>query len=297
MERKPNIGDIVVVKQRIGVIRYYGDVDFDTTHKYYGIELKGKSISGRHTGAYNENKYFTTKQANSDRIFLCESIRTISSEELIDKLIEIHNINNLYDQNQLLKQEYLRKCDEINSVSLNIASLKHQKNKFAQKIYYEEIKLGQAKDKFDKLQKHEDTICMSLMRNTTNSYRKSHIENRHILCVIGFVRKYSYVFVHNDVLDIIIFFYSKTLVMKLSYEKIIKYSLICPICDEWSSIEDKIKQKYSVPEGYLCLRYGCRRITVDAGNWDEFEWNEQKLFVVHTPYRDYRSRPFMMDLH
>eukprot|EP01084_Bolivina_argentea_P297833 513164_1 len=265
--QKPRIGDIVVINGRIGVIRSCGNVDLDTTQKYYGIELKG--------GSYN--------QRNNNRMFRREQIKIVSSEQLIDKLTEIYNINNLYDEHQLLKQEYLIKCDEINRLSLNVALFNQQICSMKQICHDQDIKLTHVSDKYDK---YEDKICMSLLRNTTNTYRKSYIQNRHILCVVGFVNKYSYIFVHNDILDMIIFFYSKILVMKLSYNKTIKYNLVCPICDTWTSIQDKIPRKYSISILFR-LTYSCKQIIVDAGNWKEFEWDEEKSFVVNDFSRDH----------
>ena len=84
-KRKAKKGDIILLQQGIGVVRYYGEVDFDEERLYYGVELKGPRITGGHNGTYNGKKYFTVTGGDGRGIFIQQSniLRIISSEEIL----------------------------------------------------------------------------------------------------------------------------------------------------------------------------------------------------------------------
>ena len=76
---KPRVGDIVMVKQGIGVVRYVGEVEFDKDNIYYGIEVKGPPVIGGHNGSYGQTQYFQT--SNPQRGIFCKNvIRYINSK-------------------------------------------------------------------------------------------------------------------------------------------------------------------------------------------------------------------------
>lgn len=143
-KRNAQIGDIVLLQQGIGVIRYRGEVDFDEGEEYFGVELKGPSISGGHNGTYNGKKYFVTRGGDGRGIFIRKPqiLRIISSEEILEKLAEIYDIlkgrrghshfidrqsyENLEEQHNDLKSKYHDKEQELTDLQLDLSLLKEQ---------------------------------------------------------------------------------------------------------------------------------------------------------------------------
>eukprot|EP00485_Elphidium_margaritaceum_P007503 CAMPEP_0202690570 /NCGR_PEP_ID=MMETSP1385-20130828/5514_1 /ASSEMBLY_ACC=CAM_ASM_000861 /TAXON_ID=933848 /ORGANISM="Elphidium margaritaceum" /LENGTH=593 /DNA_ID=CAMNT_0049345845 /DNA_START=44 /DNA_END=1825 /DNA_ORIENTATION=- len=140
--RQPHVGDIVLLKQGIGVVRYYGEVDFDESNLYYGIELKGPRIAGGHNGTYAGKRYFTTTGGDGRGIFVRTPIRVITSEEILEKLAEIYDIlkgrrghshfidratyDELYSRHEELKTELNDKNAQLNDLSMDLSLLKEQ---------------------------------------------------------------------------------------------------------------------------------------------------------------------------
>ena len=84
LKTKAQIGDIVLLTQGIGVIRYYGKVDFDVEGgEWFGIELKGPPIAGGHNGTYDDKKYFETRGGDGRGIFVRKPdvLRIITSKK------------------------------------------------------------------------------------------------------------------------------------------------------------------------------------------------------------------------
>eukprot|EP01083_Nonionella_stella_P022670 62696_1 len=140
----PRLGDIVLLQQGIGVIRYYGNVDWDEETSYFGVELKGPSISGGHNGTYNGKKYFTVSGGDGRGIFVKTSniLRVISSEEILEKLAEVYDIlkgrkghshfidraryDDLYTEHEKLQDAYQDKLTEVEDLNTDLAILKEQ---------------------------------------------------------------------------------------------------------------------------------------------------------------------------
>jgi len=128
----------VLLKQGIGVVRYYGKVDFDETQNYFGIELKGPPIAGGHNG----NGYFKTRGGDGRGIFVLQPIRVISSEEILEKLAEIYDIlkgrrghshfidratyDELLLQHEQLKEELSDKTSLLDDLNMELALCKEQ---------------------------------------------------------------------------------------------------------------------------------------------------------------------------
>eukprot|EP01083_Nonionella_stella_P035484 96803_1 len=136
------IGDIVLLKQGIGVVRYYGPVDFDEDTPYYGVELKGPSTPGGHNGTYNGKTYFETTGGDGRGIFIRKPLRIITSEEILEKLAEIYDIlkgrkghshfiaratyDDLLNEHQQLKEDLQDKQAELEELNMDNSILKEQ---------------------------------------------------------------------------------------------------------------------------------------------------------------------------
>ena len=143
-KRTAQIGDIVLLQQGIGVIRYRGEVDFDEGEEYFGVELKGPQITGGHNGTYNGKKYFVTRGGDGRGIFIRKPqiLRIISSEEILEKLAEIYDIlkgrrghshfidrqsyNDLEEQHNDLQLKYKDKEQELTDLQLDLSLYKEQ---------------------------------------------------------------------------------------------------------------------------------------------------------------------------
>ena len=77
----PRVGDVVMVKQGIGVVRYVGNVEFDKG-KYFGIEVKGPPVIGGHNGSYGQTQYFQTSKPQRG-IFCKQVIRLASCQNCL----------------------------------------------------------------------------------------------------------------------------------------------------------------------------------------------------------------------
>eukprot|EP00484_Ammonia_sp_Unknown_P028142 CAMPEP_0197048986 /NCGR_PEP_ID=MMETSP1384-20130603/24239_1 /TAXON_ID=29189 /ORGANISM="Ammonia sp." /LENGTH=576 /DNA_ID=CAMNT_0042481205 /DNA_START=12 /DNA_END=1742 /DNA_ORIENTATION=+ len=87
----PRRGDVVLVEQGLGVVRFVGDVDFDEG-KHIGIELKGNAVDYGTDGSFNGVKYFDATPKRGIFIQLSHIIRTITSEEILEKLAILYDI-------------------------------------------------------------------------------------------------------------------------------------------------------------------------------------------------------------
>eukprot|EP01084_Bolivina_argentea_P028300 52620_1 len=158
-QKEPRIGDIVILKQGIGVVRYYGSVDFDSDNKYYGIEMKGPQVPGGHNG---KNKFECKR--NGRGIFVRSFMRIISSEEILEKLAEIYDIlkgrrghshfidrasyDELIVEHEAVKEELDSKKEEIEDLERDLSLLKEQIS----------IMRGTVADKIDETSKLTDKI-------------------------------------------------------------------------------------------------------------------------------------------
>eukprot|EP00486_Rosalina_sp_Unknown_P009594 CAMPEP_0201590386 /NCGR_PEP_ID=MMETSP0190_2-20130828/177185_1 /ASSEMBLY_ACC=CAM_ASM_000263 /TAXON_ID=37353 /ORGANISM="Rosalina sp." /LENGTH=145 /DNA_ID=CAMNT_0048046433 /DNA_START=41 /DNA_END=474 /DNA_ORIENTATION=+ len=87
----PRRGDVVLVEQGLGVVRFVGNVDFDEG-KHIGIELKGSAIDYGCNGSYNGVKYFEASPNHGLFIQINQIIRIITSEEILEKVAILYDI-------------------------------------------------------------------------------------------------------------------------------------------------------------------------------------------------------------
>ncbi len=99
----------------------------------------------------------------------------------------------------------------------------------------------------------------------------------------GYVRLNYDCHITPDVINLIILFYAKPLVMKVQYwllRKTIKY---CPIKGTWNSMIKEIDTIMNISRsGYrkkeTILRYDNKRI--NESDWNQFRWDEEKIIKV-----------------
>ena len=114
------------------------------------------------------------------------------------------------------------------------------------------------------------------------------IGDKFIKTTEGYIR-INYGKIHQDVSNLILFFYAKPIVMKLFYESkhgSIKY---CPIKDSWSTMIRKVDKAMDIKRsGYIkkftILKYDGKRIY--ESDWYKFRWDEKKLFAVEAAWKD-----------
>jgi hypothetical protein len=158
-EQKPKVGDIVLVKQGIGVVRFVGrveefDDDEESELEDIGIEIKGNAVIGGSDGTWNNKKYFTCRPNRG--IFVKKIIRIVSSEELLHKVGELYDIlkgrnshfidRNSYDQllneNNNLKQQNESLQELINMLKIDFHSKIYENANLQNKIFNAEQKIG-----------------------------------------------------------------------------------------------------------------------------------------------------------
>jgi len=85
----PRIGDVVLVDDRVGVVRYVGPLHLDKSI-HFGIEIKGQPLEDGHDGTLDNARYFQVTQGHG--IFTKEIDRVIRPEELLEKLASLYEI-------------------------------------------------------------------------------------------------------------------------------------------------------------------------------------------------------------
>ena len=175
--KKVKRGDIVIIKEGIGIVRYVGELDGYGSDVYIGIELKGSNISIKNgnNGEYNDIQYFKCKQRNRGIFVRSDNIlRILNNEELVDKLSFIYDIVNGTKRNifqtEFIHRSYYRKLldqyniikgqrKEFDNLVLEYAILKEQIQLFKQKI---NIKDNENMQLHNKIAKAEKKIGRSL---------------------------------------------------------------------------------------------------------------------------------------
>eukprot|EP01084_Bolivina_argentea_P163147 283857_1 len=123
------------------------------------------------------------------------------------------------------------------------------------------------------IQKNKDVSTPKLPVVTIT---KDEIKEKYIYIVQGYARDVQ-MEITQDVLDLILFFYAKPIIMnvKSKYCSDIKSILFCPLEPEWSSLEAQIFKECNL-DVVLSLSYKYGTITKD--NWKMCRWN-QKSFL------------------
>eukprot|EP01084_Bolivina_argentea_P040321 74531_1 len=107
---------------------------------------------------------------------------------------------------------------------------------------------------------------------------KSDIELEHILLVEGYIRNDKLLIV-EDVKDLILLFYARRLLMKLTYNNKITCILYCPIKGSWNSMQKELPKTFNIIySNNLQLSYKNQQIT--QNNWDSLRWNEDTCFQI-----------------
>eukprot|EP01084_Bolivina_argentea_P206120 351990_1 len=113
---------------------------------------------------------------------------------------------------------------------------------------------------------------------------KKMIRAEYVYTVEGFLRDNKMKNVYSDVLELLLFFYAKPIIMKVKYKSQIKSILICPVEVAWMFLENSILQAYKLSryeyKGGLQSfngKYG----TVTRSNWTQFRWDKDDLFTLN----------------
>lgn len=99
-------GDVVLLCNSTGTVRYIGPVHWDLYRKYVGIELS-KSVSNGHDGFYQNYRYFTCKDGRGILVPLSNVDRIVTPEELWRK------VSWLTEENRILKDKTRMLKDQI----------------------------------------------------------------------------------------------------------------------------------------------------------------------------------------
>ncbi|ETO22796.1 hypothetical protein RFI_14397 [Reticulomyxa filosa] len=98
----PSVGDVVLVNDRVGIVRYVGPLAEDKG-TYFGLEMKGEALKDGHDGTLDNKKYFNAKigleylqnkfkekfdQSNKKK----KKKRVIPPEELLEKVASLYDI-------------------------------------------------------------------------------------------------------------------------------------------------------------------------------------------------------------
>lgn len=88
----PGLGDIILFRNRMAVVRYTGPLDF-TKEKLVGIEIKGTpTVEDGHNGIMNGKQYFHCEAQNHGLFVKYNDItRNIPPEEILDKLAFVYD--------------------------------------------------------------------------------------------------------------------------------------------------------------------------------------------------------------
>eukprot|EP01084_Bolivina_argentea_P166985 289885_1 len=115
---------------------------------------------------------------------------------------------------------------------------------------------------------------------------KQQIATDFILTVEGYIRRHKIISINiQNLIDLILFFYAKPIIMNIQFQNQIKYVSFCPINGSWDSICDKIQFIFTLGPWPIYFNkllkvthpyYG----DIGSSNCESFRWNEQDLFVL-----------------
>lgn len=125
-----------------------------------------------------------------------------------------------------------------------------------------------------------------------------HIKHEHITLVNAFIRKCN-ILIHSDLMDVIILFYAKPLIIGLQFHSQIKYVLYCILSDNYSSVISKAYNAFDLDPQYYIIKHleyitQFQQITLKGNNWrsslESLGYPQPILFHLKTTRASRESR-------